>query len=185
MTPSKAVFLDRDGTINEDPGYLNDPEKVRLFPEVRDALAELRKAGFRLIVITNQSGVARGLVQPESLPKIHARINELLGENAQLEHFEICLHHPDTDCACRKPKPKLILDAARALGIDVSRSYMIGDRPKDVLAGRAAGCKGSLMVRTGHGAEEERLLKPGEADFIGDSLRQAADWILRREIAGS
>lgn len=182
---AKAVFLDRDGTINEDPGYLHSPDQIRLFPGAREALARLKRAGFLLVVVSNQSGVARGLIQDGALEAIHDRLNELLGADAAIDHFELCVHHPDDACECRKPKPKLLLDAARALGAELAGSYMVGDRASDVQAGRAAGCKASVLVRTGLGASEESQLKAGEAQAIADRLAEAADWILRQESAGS
>ena len=143
----KAVFLDRDGTLNPDPGYLSDPSQMSLIPGVAEALVLLRQAGYLLVVVSNQSGVARGLIREEDLPKIHQRLEDLLRPWCiKIEHFALCLHHPEEHCACRKPKPKLILDAARALQIDVTQSYMIGDRQTDIEAGVAAGCKQSILV---------------------------------------
>ena len=181
----KAVFLDRDGTINEDPGYLRSPDQIRLFTGAKAALARLKAAGFRLIVVSNQSGVARGLIRADALKPIHDHLNELLGPEAAIDHFELCVHHPDEGCACRKPKPKLLLDAAASEGVDITKSYLVGDRLSDVQAGRAAGVRASLMVRTGLGISEETQLKPNEAQAIVDSLGEAADWILRQENAGS
>src|SRR5579859_3255682 len=179
--PQQAVFLDRDGTLNEDPGYLNQPSKIKLLPKVTLALGLLRGNGFRLIVVSNQSGVRRGLIEHAMLPKIHARLNELLGPpEPMIERFEICIHHPDDACECRKPKPKLLLEAARELAIDLSRSFMVGDKFSDLVAGRNAGCQASILVRTGEGAHTESLLKPGEADYVADDLEQAARWIIKR-----
>jgi D,D-heptose 1,7-bisphosphate phosphatase len=182
----RAIFLDRDGTLNEDPGYLNDPAKVHLLSGVGEALAALKKAGFLLVVISNQSGVGRGLIQKENLDQIHLKIAEFLGEwNVQIDHYELCFHRPEEDCACRKPKPQLIFNAAKTLGIDISQSYMVGDKVSDVLAGQAAGCKHSLLVRTGDGISSESQMKPEQVDFIGDSLLQVSQWILHRENASS
>ncbi|MGZ3687240.1 MAG: UDP-glucose 4-epimerase GalE [Bdellovibrionota bacterium] len=182
----RAVFLDRDGTINEDPGYLADPEQLKLLPGAAEALHALKNAGFRLVVVSNQSGVGRGLIAPDALPKIHHRLESLLRpDRATIDHFELCVHHPDEQCDCRKPKPRLILDAAARLGVDVARSYMVGDKGSDIGAGRAAGCKASVLVRTGYGLETERALKPGEASFVADSLLEAARWILDQETANS
>jgi histidinol-phosphate phosphatase family protein len=182
--PSRAVFLDRDGTINLDPGYLSHPSQMQLIPGVGEALSKLQKAGFALIVVSNQSGVGRGIISAEALPKIHERLDELLAPHgAKISYYALCIHKPEDDCACRKPKTKLLEDGARALGVDISRSFMVGDKALDLQAGKNAGCKGSLLVRTGYGLETERKLNDGEADFIGDSLVQVAHWILTQETA--
>jgi histidinol-phosphate phosphatase family protein len=178
----RAVFLDRDGTLNEDPGYLSDPAQLKLLPTVKDALRRLHEGGFVLIVVSNQSGVRRGLIPEGALPKIHERLNELL-RPTRIDHFKLCFHHPEDACECRKPKPKLLLDAARELGIDLKRSYMVGDKYSDLMVGKNAGCRASVLVRTGEGAPTEARLKGGEADFIADTLMDAASWILGRENA--
>ena len=178
----KAVFLDRDGTINEDPGYLSNPDHVIILPDAREGLAALKKAGYLLVVITNQSGIARGYIRPEVLPKINERINEKLSEGGvRLDYFEMCTHHPDEDCPCRKPKPKMLLDAAKKYDIDLQQSYMVGDRTSDLGAGRNAACRGVALVRTGDGWKSESKIKVGDADFVGDSLKQVPDWILSQE----
>ncbi|MFL5813827.1 MAG: UDP-glucose 4-epimerase GalE [Bdellovibrionia bacterium] len=171
-----AIFLDRDGTINEDPGYLSDPSMVKLLPGVGEALARLKKAGFLLIVVSNQSGVGRGLIQLEKLPLIHQRMDELLSAHGvKIDHYEFCIHHPDDECECRKPKPKLLLDSGARWGVDLSRSYMVGDRDSDVNAGKAAGCAGSVFLRTNTADKSFHL---NEADFSANTLSEAADWIL-------
>jgi UDP-glucose 4-epimerase len=181
----KAVFLDRDGTINFDPGYLSGPEQMRLLPGVGEALGSLSRAGFALIVVSNQSGVGRGKITREALPLIHARMEELLAAHgARVDHYGLCVHLPEDGCECRKPKPKLLIDTARAMGVALARSYMVGDKHSDIQAGRAAGCRASVLVRTGYGAETERKLAAGEAAFIGASLKEAAQWILAQENAG-
>jgi UDP-glucose-4-epimerase GalE len=178
----KAVFLDRDGTLNEDPGYLNDPEKLVLLEGVEASLKRLKEAGFKLIVTSNQSGVGRGLIPPTMLPKIHDRLNELLRpEGAIIDHFELCLHRPEEDCECRKPKAKLIVDGAHELGVDVSRSYMVGDKLTDVDSGKNAGCKASILVCTGSGAQAVKAMKADQSDFVGANLTEVADWILAQE----
>ena len=176
----KAIFLDRDGTINEDPGYLSDPAQLKLLPGVGKALADLKAAGFLLIVVSNQSGVGRGLIQLEALSEIHKRLNEFLAPSGvKIDHFELCFHHPDDDCNCRKPKPQLILDAAKKLSVDVSRSYMIGDKVSDLHAGRNAGCVMSILVRTGEGKGSEQMLGSNTDFTICDSLPAAAELILK------
>lgn len=144
---NRAVFLDRDGTLNQDPGYLREPSQVHLFPGVGEALRRLKDAGFLLIVISNQSGVGRGLIDPEQIPKIHRQLDALIGVcGVKIDYYGLCFHRPDQNCECRKPKPKLLLDAMKALRINPTMSYMIGDRLSDVFAGQAAGCRGSFLV---------------------------------------
>jgi D,D-heptose 1,7-bisphosphate phosphatase len=180
----KAVFLDRDGTINEDPGYLSDPSQLKLFEGVPESLGRLKSAGFLLVVVSNQSGVGRGLIQPDVLPKIHEKLNSMLkAQFGVIDEFQLCLHHPDKNCDCRKPKTKLFLDAKHSLGIDISSSYMIGDKVSDIVAGKAAGCKGSILVRTGHGSQSEQMLKSEKIkpDVVTNNLMDAAHWILSRK----
>jgi histidinol-phosphate phosphatase family protein len=182
--PRKAIFLDRDGTINEDPGYLRNPDELKLLPGVGEALAMLKKTGYQLIVISNQSGVGRGLIEKQALPRIHQRLDALLSPRGVLiDHYELCVHRPEDGCDCRKPKPKLIQDAAAKLNIDLSQSYMIGDKISDVNSGRLAGCRGVALVRTGEGRAQESQFKAGECDFVADSLHEIANWILGQESA--
>ncbi len=182
--PKKAVFLDRDGTLNEDPGYLSRPEQLKLRPGVQAAVARLKTAGFLLVVVSNQSGVGRGLIEEKQLRRIHNELDRLLGVS-RIDHYEMCIHHPDERCDCRKPKPKLILDAATHLGIDLTASYMVGDKASDVRAGIAAHCRGSILVRTGEGSRNEADLLSGEAAFIAEDLGSAVKWILQQGRVGS
>ncbi|MDR3606097.1 MAG: D-glycero-beta-D-manno-heptose 1,7-bisphosphate 7-phosphatase [Oligoflexia bacterium] len=183
----RAVFLDRDGTINEDPGYLSDPEQLRLFPGVDKALGKLHAAGYLLVVVSNQSGVGRGLIPEGALAHIHAKLDRILETHGtRIDRYELCLHHPEDGCDCRKPQPKLILNAAEALDVDLKKSYMIGDKTSDIQAGIRAGCKGTLLVRTGEGIKSRET----GAAFVAASLVEAANWILEQdtkalEIAGS
>lgn len=184
--PVKAVFLDRDGTLNDDPGYLNHADQMRLLPSVPESLLALKKAGYLLVVVSNQSGVGRGLIEPAELPRIHQRMEELLaGHRVSIDHYELCFHKPEDCCECRKPKAKLLSEAARKLNIDLKQSYMVGDKASDLGAGRAAGCKGVALVRTGSGQETEKSLKPSQTDFVGNSLQDVARWILSQGTAGS
>lgn len=179
----RAVFLDRDGTLNEDPGYLRDPDQLRLLPRTGEALRILKDLGFRLIVVSNQSGVGRGLIPLENLPKIHDRLQELLKPHGvRIDHFEFCIHHPDAQCACRKPKPELLVAAAKKLSINLKDSWMVGDKASDIGAGISARSKGSVLVRTGDGARSEKeisaLLSNGSARAF-DSLFEFAQWLKR------
>jgi histidinol-phosphate phosphatase family protein len=180
----RAIFLDRDGTLNEDPGYLSDPDLLQLIPTVGEGLAALKRAGYLLIVVSNQSGVGRGLIPSGALSRIHERMGKLLEAwNVNIDHYELCFHHPEENCPCRKPKPKMLLDAAAALNVDLSQSYMVGDKGTDLEVGFAAGCLGSILVRTGEGENTAGKIQKGGASFIADSLLQAAQWILAQENA--
>lgn len=179
--PKKTVFLDRDGTLNDDPGYLDHRDKMKLLDGVGEALQQLKRAGFTLVVVSNQSGVGRGLIRPEELPEIHRRMDELLGKwGVRIDDYALCTHHPDDDCDCRKPKPQLIEDAARRLNLDLSRSYMIGDKRVDLEVGRNAALRGSILVLTGHGRETAET-HASIATFIGENLGVVANWILAQE----
>jgi D,D-heptose 1,7-bisphosphate phosphatase len=143
---NKAVFLDRDGTLNPDPGYISDPADFSLFDGVAETLAKLQEAGYLLVLITNQSGIARGLIRLEELDAIHAKLQGLLAAaGTKLDGIYFCPHHPDfsyegvTSCSCRKPGSQLLLDAIEDLNIEVANSYMVGDRVSDVKSGIGAG----------------------------------------------
>jgi len=175
----KAIFLDRDGTLNEDPGYLSDPEQVKILPQVPEALSLLNRAGYLLLVVTNQSGIGRGLIRPEILPKINDRVNSYFRPTGGvIREFLNCIHIPEDRCVCRKPEPKLLIDAAREFNLDLSKCYMVGDKLSDIEVGPRAGVKASVLVRTGEGGKTEAALKPGQAAFIGSSLLEVANWIL-------
>jgi len=149
----RAVFLDRDGTIIEDVDYLTQIDQLRILPGVPQALRRLKEAGFLLIVVTNQSAVARGWLTEEKLAEIHAELNRRLkAEGAAVDAFYHCPHLPDGSvgryarvCDCRKPAPGLFLRAAEEWGIDLSRSYAVGDAQRDVEAARRAGCFAILL----------------------------------------
>ncbi len=181
----RAVFLDRDGTLNREVHYLANPEQLELLPGVASGLARLAQDGWLLCVVTNQSGVARGIVSPPALTEIHARLGQLLAaRGVNLDWIGYCPHHPQhgppdlrRDCDCRKPKPGLLLQAAEELNIDLAASWMIGDSTRDVQAGAAAGCR-SLLVQTG--AEDQAI--PAEQDSrtrVVPNFEVAVDRILK------
>jgi len=173
---TRAVFLDRDGTIVEDVNYCRRPEDLRVFPWAAAAISLLNSHGFRVIVVTNQSGLARGYFDLKALSLIHHAMEaELAAGGAHIDAIYYCPHHPDEDCDCRKPKPALILKAATELGLTLPESYMVGDHPKDVQAGRAAGCR-TVLVKTGP-ANQEGSREDG-ADHVADDLYRATVWIL-------
>lgn len=158
-----AVFLDRDGTIIEEARYLSDPERVSLIPGAAGALAALRSAGYALVVVTNQSGIARGLYSEDDFRAVQARVEELLAEaGVRLDGVLHCPHHPDFTgpCECRKPGLGMYRQAEAALGLDLAASIYVGDRLRDVLPALATGGHGYL-VRTGYGDAEAERVPPG------------------------
>jgi D-glycero-D-manno-heptose 1,7-bisphosphate phosphatase len=149
MRASPAAFLDRDGTLIEDLHFLGDPERVRLIAGVVPAVVQLRRAGYVLVVISNQSGVGRGLFTETAVEQVNARTRELLlqaNAGAELGPFYHCPHAPDAGCSCRKPKPGLFLRAAEEHGLDLGRSIGFGDSERDVQAALAAGCSAAFQV---------------------------------------
>jgi len=150
---NKAFFLDRDGVIIEQVEYLKDPDAVRLTAGAADALRLIHRNGFLAVVVSNQSGIARKKFTLDELMAVQSRMYALLAEQGEkIDGFYFCPHDPHVDvCPCRKPKPGMILQAARELDIDVSASFMIGDRPADIETGVNAGCRDGAMVLTGYG----------------------------------
>ena len=177
-----AVFLDRDGTLIVDKHYLHRPEEVEFFPGVAEALRRLQSAGFALVVITNQSGVGRGFFTLADVDRVHEHIASELGrEGVQFEAFYSAPEAPDQPSRGRKPSPQFLFDARDAHGLDLSRSFMVGDKVVDLEAGWNAGVSRSFLVRTGYGAKVES----GEPEKLGtavvvDGVCQVADWILDR-----
>jgi HAD superfamily hydrolase (TIGR01662 family) len=162
-----AVFVDRDGTLIRNFDYINDPALVEVFPEVPEALRRLKEAGFRVVIITNQSGFSRGRVTPEQYEAVQARLLELAGP----ENIDATYMCPDFGPR-RKPSPAMILEAVRDLKLDPRRSCMIGDKASDILCGQNAGTK-TIFVRTGYALDA-----PCEPDFIAANMAEAAEWIL-------
>jgi D-glycero-D-manno-heptose 1,7-bisphosphate phosphatase len=186
-----AVFLDRDGVLLEDRGLLLAPSDIRLLDGVPQALARLKNAGFRLIVVSNQAAVARGLISESDLHEIHAEMCRRLewAGAPPLDAIYYCPHHPHADvaayrivCDCRKPQPGLLLRAAREHGLDLARSFLVGDRPSDIAAGARAGCR-TAWVQTGQHAAppivtDESWDGSCQPDFTGRDLTAATAWIL-------
>ena len=179
MSPNQErrfVVLDRDGTIIEEREYLFRPEHVRLIPGAADALRELKRLGFGLVVITNQSGVGRGFFDQSELDRVHERLGQLLlQEGVRLDGMYVCPHKPEDDCLCRKPRLGLLQQAAAELGFRSENSIVIGDKDIDIDMGRRAGAM-TFLVRTGYGAQFENS---ANADFVVDDLSAAAA-IIRR-----
>ncbi len=183
----RAVFLDRDGTLIEDIGYLDRIDRVEMFPWSVDAVRLLNRAGLRVVVTTNQSGIARGMFTEAIVEGVHRHISSLLAEGgARVDAYYYCPHHPEGTvdlyarrCECRKPGRGLVDRAVSDLGVDPSRSFVVGDRWLDVQLARAVGARG-LLVRTGYGqAEEEQPPPDVTADAVTDNLMAATSWILR------
>ena len=179
---SPAIFLDRDGTLIAEKHYLHRPEEVEIFPEVPGALLRLMAAGYRLVVITNQSGVGRGYFTMADVDRVHAQmIKELRIQGVVLDAIYSAPEAPDQPSRGRKPSPQFFWDARESLGLDLAQSYMIGDKRVDLEAGWNAGLAGSLLVRTGYGAALEKAEAEGLAPaIVVDNLAEAADWILSR-----
>ena len=185
MTARPGVVLDRDGTLIDELGYLGDPEGVRLFPGAAAAVRALNEAGLPVALVTNQSGVARGLFTEADVHRVHARIARLLAAGgARLDLVLYCPHHPDHGvppyriaCECRKPAPGMFRVAARELDLDLGRSFSVGDSARDVRAAHAAGVAHQLLVRTGKGVAEADELGDVPVTLV-DDLVSATRWIL-------
>jgi heptosyltransferase-2 len=174
------VFLDRDGTLNYDPGYLKVAAELKLLAGVGPALARLKGAGARLVVVTNQSGVGRGIVTLKDLEAIHARLEGLLEqEGAELDAIYFCPHHPDDGCHCRKPNVGMVERAVSELQLDLRRSYLIGDDARDIQLAHRVGAKAILFTP---GLVDAQALEPLKAeqtmpDAVAKSMAEAVDWI--------
>ena len=179
-----AVFLDRDGTINEEMGYINHVSRFRLLPDAVPAIRRLNEAGLPVVVVTNQSGAARGYFSPALVEEVHRHLQDLLArEGARLDAIYTCLHAPDAGCSCRKPKPGLLLQAAADLGLDLSRSYLVGDRYMDIQTAANAGVQG-ILVLTGYGLGEFELFhqtNPTQPVHVAKNLLEAAEFIITKE----
>jgi heptosyltransferase-2 len=175
------VFLDRDGTLNEDPGYLRSSADVKLLSGVGPALARLKSAGARLVVVTNQSGVGRGFLTLKDLEAIHARLEGLLEQHeAALDAIYFCPHHPDDRCRCRKPARGMVDRAASELQLDLRRSYLIGDHVSDMQLAKSVGAKPVLVTTGKVDAPAVEKLRAVQAlpDKVVSSMPEAVEWIL-------
>ncbi|HUP76419.1 MAG TPA: HAD family hydrolase [Acidimicrobiales bacterium] len=172
-----VVVLDRDGTLNVEVHYLSHPDQVELLPGAADGLRALRSAGCRLVVVTNQSAIARGYFDEARLAAIHARLRELLAERgATIDAIYHCPHLPDEGCTCRKPGTLLVERAAADLGFDPASVFVVGDKPCDIGLGRGLGAT-TILVRTGYGSTHEAA-GDATADFVVDDLPGAARVII-------
>ncbi|MEO6392793.1 MAG: D-glycero-beta-D-manno-heptose 1,7-bisphosphate 7-phosphatase [Pyrinomonadaceae bacterium] len=188
---SRAVFLDRDGTISEEVGYLDDPSRFRLLPGSPAAIQLLNENGWKVVVVTNQSGVARGFFAEEMVVQVNELMrSKLAAAGARLDGVYYCPHHPTSgaapyvsDCDCRKPKPGLLFQAAQELDIDLSASWMVGDRYGDVAVAPAAGVR-SALVLTGYGRDEWEALGrvwKHEPELVAEDLLEVARKIVGKK----
>jgi D-glycero-D-manno-heptose 1,7-bisphosphate phosphatase len=185
---NRAIFIDRDGTLNEEVGYITKIAQFRLFDFAAESIKLINDAGWHAVIITNQAGIARGEYTEEFLAQLHTQMeSSLLRQGARLDAIYYCPHHPDfgvppyrQDCECRKPKPGLIEKAAKDLYLDLRECYVIGDRNRDVETGHAAGSR-SVMVMTGYGREEysnKHTTWQRQPDHVCENLLEAVQWIL-------
>ncbi|HEU0071998.1 MAG TPA: D-glycero-beta-D-manno-heptose 1,7-bisphosphate 7-phosphatase [Alphaproteobacteria bacterium] len=182
-----AVFLDRDGTIVEDVDYLTRPDQLRLIPGAAAAIRGINQMGYAAVIVTNQSAVARGMLSESALAEVHVRLREMLAAaGAHIDGIYHCPHLPDgqiaqyaRQCDCRKPAPGMLLQAARDLGIDLPASIMIGDSLRDLEAGKAAGCRQSILVKTGQGSAA--AAQAGSDDIVVDDLSAAFALLIRKK----
>ena len=190
-TGMPAVFLDRDGTINEQMGYINHLSRFHLLPGVGQGIRHLNEYGLPVVVVTNQSGLARGYFPESLLEAVHTEMHRLLAlEGARIDGLYVCPHHPEAKeeryrlaCSCRKPKTGLLDLAAREMGLDLRRSYVVGDRWSDLRCGAAVGAT-TILVLTGYGRGDACYIGPGQAvqpDYVADDLAAAVRWIIARE----
>ena len=183
----RAVFLDRDGTLLEEAGYLDRLERLVFFPYSIDAVRLLNRAGFTVVVVTNQAGIARSIFKESFVAEAHRHITERVNAGgAQIDAFYYCPHHPDAvveslrkQCECRKPRPGMLRQAAEDHDLDLARSFVIGDRWHDLQSGAAVGATG-VLVRTGYGRTEEASPRDVTAAAISDNLIDAVSWVLRQ-----
>ena len=171
LTP--AIFIDRDGTIMEEADYCSHPDQVRVIPGASEALRSLKGAGFRLVIVTNQSGIGRGYYTVEDYAAVQARLLALLGDGL-IDATYFCPEAPEANSPRRKPSPEMVFEAARDLGLDLARSWFIGDKAIDVQCGHAAGTR-AILVQTGHGLGADA----GRAEFVAKDFASAAAFILR------
>jgi D-glycero-D-manno-heptose 1,7-bisphosphate phosphatase len=171
MPKRRAIFLDRDGTLMEEVNYCNDPATVQAIPGAGETLALLRKEGWLTVIVTNQSGLAKGLITPAQYEAVNAELLRQLEGGIDAIYF--CADHPETPTERRKPQPGMLLEAAADLEIDLSSSWMIGDKPIDVECGRNAGCR-TVLVKTGYGSAQSNT----DADFVMNDVTEALQHII-------
>ena len=178
MRSAKAVFFDRDGTLNPDSGYINELNKFEFYKGAKEALKSIYDIGYKIFVITNQSGVGRGLIKEDVLEEIHQKlVRELEAEGVEVAGIYYCPHHPGEKCNCRKPSPEMVRIAAREHGIDVARSFFIGDKCSDIETGKRAGCK-TILVKAGEEGNNSKV-EDCYPDYVISNIEEAVE-ILKR-----
>lgn len=193
MARRPAVFIDRDGTLTEEVGYVNHPSRLRLLPRSAAAIRRLNEAGIAAVVATNQAGVARGYFSEDVMNAVHEQlVAQLKDAGAHLDGLYVCPHHPTegvppfrADCDCRKPKPGLLLRAAHDLDLDLRESSMVGDKASDLLVAPSVGAR-AILVLTGYGLGEweyRRAHFPLAPDHVAADLLDAVDWVIARRRA--
>jgi len=176
---NRAVFIDRDGTINVNYGYISDPDDFKMYPGVAKGIKLLNEKGFKIIVITNQSGIARGYFSKGVLENIHEKMKkELSNKGANVDAIYYCPHHPDEHCNCRKPNPGLLEKAVKEFDIDTEKSFIIGDRMLDVEVGYKIGCKTVLVPEDKEKVKKEMEESNVEPDVICDDFYSGVEWML-------
>ena len=180
-----GIFFDRDGTINTEVDFLSDPDELELIPGAADVIHEANTLGLKVFVITNQSGIARGKLTEQDLTAVHKRLEHLLAQKkAHIDSIYYCPHHPDsgkppynTACDCRKPGTGMLKKAVEEFHVDLSKSFVVGDRCVDMKAGENAGCS-SILVLTGYGStEKDECLANGRVDFVAEDVQEAWTYI--------
>jgi len=179
---NRALFLDRDGTIIHDPGYLSEIEQIKFYDGVLEKIAFLKNKGFKIFIITNQSGVGRGYFSEERLNFIHDHLLKMMhDQKADVDGLRYCPHAPDDGCECRKPNPKMVLSLSEEFEVDLKNSFFIGDKIQDVLTGKNTHCKTVLIA---HGKTKEELCAKGdkwaEPDFIATQPVEAFEYVCRQ-----
>jgi len=193
MSPERrpAIFMDRDGTLSHEVGYVNHPSRFRLYPWTAAAVRSINRAGWLAVVVTNQAGIARGYFPPSVLEEVQqALVDQVAAGGGRFDGVYACVHHPSVgkapyraDCDCRKPRPGLLRRAEEELGVDLSRSWVIGDRHSDLVLAWNVGARGAL-VKTGYGLGELQHLAPGWSrppDLVAENLLEAVESILSGE----
>jgi len=192
MKKNISVFLDRDGTINEEVGYLDSLDKLKIIPSAYEAIKLINESGMKAVVISNQAGVARGLFTEDFVKITNEHLQTALRQKgAYIDNFYYCPHHPTEgigiylqQCNCRKPAPGMLFNAAQELNIDLARSYLVGDRFRDMIAAKKAGVKG-ILVKTGYGQDllqddgPDKATAEDKPDFIAADILEAVKWILK------
>ena len=186
LQPNIAVFLDRDGTLNEDRGYVTSPEQLVIFSGVPEALARLNQLGAKVILVTNQSAIGRGFMTTHDLESIHQKLADLLrAHGGHIDEVYVCPHHPDEGCACRKPHAAMIKEAAERFSLDLSQCFFVGDKCSDLETAHKAGVTGVLVMSSVYSEAAVKARDNGEFPIahVAQTFVHAVDWI-ERELMG-